>query len=294
MEVRLMKKTLVIILISVLVLSNTALSQTLFTVRRHVNTPFTNNDFDNEMTDLNMRLRIDNDRCNDVPCTADFQRSGNVNTFGTVTDGLDIVTTDAELQAVFAQPDRVKVVTFISRCGGLTNPSWIGCGQCPGNSFIVESTVSGETYVHEYGHNIEIHNCGVDNGHRNDCAWNIMNASTDGTNDAVNQAECQDFGGKVNTILNGAVYDGNGGPLTLSEGPYWVTGDVIVPAGEILTIQPGVEIQFKHDHKITVDGTLNADGSSQRILLFSNTLGFPSLKIDGQMQFTNGGQLYAH
>ena len=289
-----MKKTFVIILLLILVLSNIGISQTLFTVRRHVNTPLTNNDVDNNLADANLRLRIDNDRCDDVPCTAEFQRGGNVNTFGTATDGLDIVTTDAELNTVFGQPDMIKVVTFISRCGGINNPSFIGCGQCPGDSFIVESTVSGETYVHEFGHNIEIHNCGVDNGHRNDCAWNIMNAVTDGTNDAVNEAECIDFGGRVNTELKGAVYDGSGGPLTLSESPYWVTGDVTVPAGEVLTIQPGVEIQFKHDHKFTIDGTLNADGRSQRILLFSNTPGFPSLKIDGQMQFTNGGQLYAY
>ena len=172
-------------------------AETLFTVSRHVDTTFTNADFDNAMDDVNLRLQIDNGRCNDVPCTATFGRSGNINTFGTIGDGLDTITRDTELSTVFAESGRVKVITSIDRCGGATNPSIIGCGQCPGSSFIVESTVTGEVYVHEYGHNIEIHDCSVNNGHRTDCEWNIMDNDTDGTNDAVNQAECTAFGGNI-------------------------------------------------------------------------------------------------
>jgi hypothetical protein len=287
-------KVLWIALSILVVYVNTVYCQTLFTVRRHVSTPFTNNDFDTALNNVNLRLRIDNDRCNDHPCTARFQRSGNVNTFGASTDGLDTVTTEAELQTVLGQASRIKVVTFLSRCAGMNNPSFIGCGECPGNSFVVESTVSSDVYVHEFGHNIQIHNCGVNQGHRTDCNWNIMDDTTDGTNDAVNQQECRDFGGRVNTELSGSVNDGSGGPLTVSGGPYWVTGDVTVPFGNRLTVQSGAEIQFKHDRKMTATGDMNIDGRSGQVLLFSNSTNFPSLKIRGQLRLRNGGQLYLY
>lgn len=279
------------------------LSQTLFTFRRHVQTNITNNDVDNRLADANLRLKIDNDRCYDVPCTARFERDGNVNTFGTIGDGLDIVTTEDELNQVWSQPDRVKIVTVLDVCGGEYNPSICGCGECPGNEFVLEVNQGGEVYIHEYGHNIGIHWCLSNEGHRTDCEWNIMDDDTDGTNDAVNQDECEDYGGVVNTQLIGNVFDGYIGPLTEYDGPYWVTGNVVVPAGLQLTIQQGTEIQFKHDHKITSCGLLNALCNSQNsILLFSNSTGvtggppphYPSVRIYGEVKIKSNGELFLY
>lgn len=277
------------IFLALFIFTATVSGETPFTVTRHTDTTFTNQDFDNAMDDINQRLRIDNDRCSDVPCSATFARSGNVGTFGTTGDGLDRITTQDELDDVFAiNTHRVKVVTYLERCAGSNNPSYIGCGKCNAFGYILEEWVSGEVYVHEYGHNV------IGCGHREDCEWNIMDDDTDGTNDAVNSSECSSFGGKAYTELCGNVYDGNGGPLTTSGGPYWVTCTVTVPSGETLTINQGVEIQFKHDNKLTINGELDAEGTTtDQILMYSNSIadGFPSMKIKRDMKLLNGGQI---
>lgn len=263
-----------------------------FTVARHVNTTLTAATFDAALTDVNERMRLDNHRCSDdTPCTAQFFRSGAVGTFGTSGDGLDNVNSQDKLNAVFGVDDwRAKVVTSLSRCAGQDNPSFIGCGTCGAPGFILENWVEGNVHVHEYGHNV------LGCGHRNDCAYNIMNAVSNGLNDSLNASECSGFGGKAYVQLCGNVYDGSGGPLTASNGPYWVTCDVTVPAGQTLTVNAGVEIQFHNGTKITSSGALNADGSAGRIQLYSNnsTLGFPSIKVNSQIQIANGGQLHPY
>ncbi len=263
-----------------------------FTVARHTQTTLSGATFDAALTDVNVRMRLDNHRCSDdTPCTAQFFRDGDVGVFGTSGDGLDNVDTQAKLDSVFAVNGwRAKVVTSLSRCAGTINPSFIGCGRCDGFGFILEDWVQGNVHVHEFGHNV------LGCGHRDDCAWNIMNAVSNGQNDSVNSSECSGFGGKAYVQLCGNVYDGSGGPLTAAGGPYWVTCDVAVPAGQTLTVNAGVEIQFHLGTKITSSGSLNADGSTSRIQLYSNsqTLGFPSIKVNSQLQIANGGQLNPH
>lgn len=63
------------------------------------------------------------------------------------------------------------------------------------------------------------------------------------------------------TGLYGEVYDGHGGPLTASGSPYHVIGDVTVPEGETLTIQPGTQVDFDSGCKIIANGTLYANGN---------------------------------
>jgi hypothetical protein len=81
--------------------------------------------------------------------------------------------------------------------------------------------------------------------------------------------------------------------LTASGGPYWITCDITVPAGQTLTIQAGVEIQFHRGLKITSEGYTTADGSISRITLYSNddNNNFPTATVDGQLTIENGGQL---
>ena len=259
-----------------------------FTVARHVNTPFAAADFDNAMAVVNDRMKYDNHDCaDDVPCTARFFRNGNVGTFGTATDGLDWITTQAGLDDIWAvTTHRVKVVSAVDFCAGTFNPSFIGCGRTGNFGFVVEDWVGADTYVHEFGHNVGL-------GHRDDCPNNIMNTFSIGTNNSVNTAECSTYGGRAYTQLCGNVYDGAGGPLTVSGGPYWVTCDVAVPSGETLTIQAGVEIQFQQGLRIVSDGYAIADGSTSRITIYSNNQekNFPTATVDNQLIIRSGGQL---
>ncbi len=261
-----------------------------FTVTRHVDTTFTQATFDNDMSVINGRLKYDNHHCiDDIPCSVRFVRSGALGTYGTSGDGLDLITTGAELDAVFnVTTHRAKMVTGIDYCSGTYNPSIVGCGKCDEFGFIVETGQPGNVFVHEYGHNV------MGCGHRDDCSWNIMHSITTGNNDSLNGAECSGYGGSAYTQLCGDVYNGSGGPLTVSGGPYWLTCNVTVPAGQTLTINAGVEIQFDQGGRtIKSFGTTSGDGESSRIDIYSNneTNNFPSITVDGLLSVNNGGEL---
>lgn len=260
-----------------------------FTVTRHVNTPLTTNTVDDALDDVNDRLKYDNHDCtDDTPCSARFFRSGTIGTFGTPGDGRDVITTQAELTAVFnVMTHRVKVVDAVDYCAGGYNPSIIGCGLRNAFGYIVENGVGGAVYVHEFGHNVDL-------GHRDDCDHNIMNTFSIGTNNSLNATECARFGGSAYTALCGNVWDGFGGPLTVAGGPYWVTCNVTVPAGRTLTIQAGAEIQFDQGgRRITSVGNTNADGSTTRITIYSNNevKNFPTATVDGELIIQSGGVL---
>lgn len=263
-----------------------------FTVTRHVNTTtFTAAIFDAAMSDINDRLRLDDHDCSDdVPCTVRFTRSVPLGTFGTTGDGLDIITTQAELTSVFGvTTHRAKVVDGVDYCADSYNTSFVGCGRCNGFGFIVEDWVGGNVYVHEFGHNVNLWNC----AHRDDCAFNIMNTFTTGANNSVNSAECAGFGGQVYAQLCGNVSDGAGGPLTVSAGPYWVTCNLTVPSGSNLTINPGVEVQLEPGLNITSYGSTTGDGTINRINIYSNNEGknFPGAIVDGPLLIGSGGVL---
>ena len=259
-----------------------------FTVTRHVNTTsLTNTAIDNIMTDANNRMKYDNQDCTvDVPCTVRFYRSGNVGIFGSASDGLDVIDNQDELDDVFAvNSHRVKIVDDVNYCAGGYNTSIIGCGKCDAFGYILEDWVAGNVYVHEYGHNV------LGCGHRDDCAYNIMNTYSNGDNNAVNSSECSGYGGSAYTQLCGNVYDGSGGPLTAGGGPYWITCTVTIPAGRTLTISAGTEIQFEQGTKIISSGTTNADGSTSSITLYSNneSRGFPTMIVNKEIVIQNGG-----
>ncbi len=261
-----------------------------FTVTRHVNTSsFTATNVDNALNDVNNRLKYDNHDCSDdTPCSVRFFRSGSLGTFGSSSDGLDVISTQSELNSVFGVTShRVKVVDAVDYCAGGYNTSIIGCGKCNATGYIVEDWVGGAVYVHEFGHNV------LGCGHRDDCSNNIMNSTSIGTNNSLNSSECSGLGGSAYTQLCGNVYNGYKGPLTVSNGPYWLTCNVTVPAGQTLTIQAGVEIQFQFGNKLVSLGVTNADGSSSDIRVYSNNedKNFPTIIIEEEMVIKNGGGL---
>ncbi len=59
------------------------------------------------------------------------------------------------------------------------------------------------------------------------------------------------------------------GSWSLPGSPYQVTGDIVVPAGESLTIEPGVEVNFQGHFKFTVNGTLLAAGTETDSIFFT-------------------------
>jgi len=83
------------------------------------------------------------------------------------------------------------------------------------------------------------------------------------------------------TILDGGNISGN---LNRTDSPYIVTGNLIVPNGELLSIEPGVSIQFQGHYKIFCNGTIYAIGSEDNKITFEasedNSIGWLGFKYE--------------
>ncbi len=128
--------------------------------------------------------RVANDQ--DVSCQVTVQMSGSLGTFGTNSDGFDVITTEAEQNAVLNNNSAwVKVVTAIMYCGG--PGTFAGCARQPGSSIVIESGLgtngTGYTVIHEFGHNKGL-------PHRNSPENPIMAGSYSLANNEVNLTEC--------------------------------------------------------------------------------------------------------
>jgi parallel beta-helix repeat protein len=78
------------------------------------------------------------------------------------------------------------------------------------------------------------------------------------------------------TYVSGIVYDGAGGPWTLVGSPYIVVGEITVPQGQILTIEPGVEVKFDGFYRISVEGNLSAIGTQNNRVNITSNITTPS------------------
>lgn len=121
----------------------------------------------------------------DVACNITLAQEGEIGTFGAAGDGLDVITTTEELDAVLNNTAAyVKVVTSIEFCDGVPG-SFTGCSKTPGTSIVIvaglDENTTGEVIAHQFGHNKGL----VD---RTEPGNPLMNPA--GGGDEVNQAEC--------------------------------------------------------------------------------------------------------
>lgn len=128
------------------------------------------------------------------------------------------ITSNAEVSQLFNMHiGALNIVNFyfidtISACGGTINTGIVGCGELPGNDFVVESSFAagrfgGELLAHELGHNLGL-------GHRSGGLMNpSLNNSTTLTSGEVSlirnsplvQTDGQDFWININPVLIVAV-----------------------------------------------------------------------------------------
>ena len=73
------------------------------------------------------------------------------------------------------------------------------------------------------------------------------------------------------------------GVWTKQSSPYLIKGDINIPAGNTLIIQPGVKVEFQGPYKINVQGSINAPGTIKDSIIFTvtDTTGFSKGNIQG-------------
>ncbi|MCK9364246.1 MAG: hypothetical protein M0P74_11710, partial [Syntrophales bacterium] len=74
---------------------------------------------------------------------------------------------------------------------------------------------------------------------------------------------------------------------SVSQSPYHLLGNLIVPTGLTLTIEPGVTIKIDSGKAIQVDGTLIARGTSENKIIFTSSQATPVAGSWGFIKFTN-------
>lgn len=152
------------------------------TVSRHFNIVFSNGDADGNFNGATTVLLQDDQGCTDeVACCVEMSRLGNVTTFGVSTDGLDILTTQTEVNQVFAMGGNFKVVTSIT----LSGQPILGIAKFNERNTIMTLTADPDVWAHEFGHNQGLL-------HRDNCNANIMHSVAPNTT-SVNCSECIAF-----------------------------------------------------------------------------------------------------
>lgn len=266
-------------------------NMTSWQVTRHTDTTFTQAHLDNRLLVANNAIRLDDEHCSDHPCQLNIVQSGEIGVYGSPGDGGAFIGFESRLQAAYDAPGRVAVVTSIAYCGGEVNESFIGCGQCSGNNFVVENWAPGQTWVHEFGHNQQDL---LDCGHRNSCEHNLMHETLSGA-DSLTTSEC--------TMLTGInAHQWCGEMIMLSEPEWfnWVACPSWVPTGGpwngLFVTKPFDEWQFRVGTTLTSYGEFSTPGGIVHMYSNSAENDLPGLKLTeyGRLKIINGGQIKFH
>ena len=73
------------------------------------------------------------------------------------------------------------------------------------------------------------------------------------------------------------------GVWTAANSPYEVIGEIVVPSGQTLNIEPGVEVNFQGHYQFTVNGYLGAVGNEDEMIHFTTdnpAVGWGGIRID--------------
>ncbi len=150
-------------------------------VARHADQPLSDQRVNRVFAEANALLLSDDAECPDVSCPVTFDRDGSINTFD---NSPAIVTTEAQLDAVFDNPEDIKIVTLmVGVCGSPSADDVslvLGCAFTGGTAVLVQDAPA-DVWAHEWGHVQGL-------SHRNDCDRNLMHAFELETN-AVNTNE---------------------------------------------------------------------------------------------------------
>lgn len=155
------------------------------TIARHIDQPLSEQRVNRVFSTANALLQGVDNNCPDVACPVTFERSQAIATFD---DSPAIVTTEEQLDLVFANPADIKIVTLmVGVCGSpaANDVSLVlGCASTGGTAVLVQDAPP-DVWAHEWGHVQGL-------PHRDDCARNLMHAFELETN-AVDATERDAF-----------------------------------------------------------------------------------------------------
>lgn len=76
------------------------------------------------------------------------------------------------------------------------------------------------------------------------------------------------------TPLSGAFFSNK--TLTIAESPYLIAGDVQIPSGVTLTIEPGVTIMYSDAYEILIKGNIVSNGTTSQPIVFTSATAISS------------------
>ncbi len=76
------------------------------------------------------------------------------------------------------------------------------------------------------------------------------------------------------------------GVWTVDNSPYYVIGDIVVPENETLSIEPGVDVIFNADIRLTVQGQLSAIGTETDSIRFTSETEWDRIRLENQTQMS--------
>ena len=87
-----------------------------------------------------------------------------------------------------------------------------------------------------------------------------------------------------NAIAQTEVSGDQTGTWTAINSPYNVIGEISIPSGQVLNIEPGVEVNFQGYYKFVVNGNLQAIGTESDSIFFTTdnqSIGWGGIRFDG-------------